>query len=771
MLRIGLSAPCKQDLRLPGLPSWMSGLLHARGVRTEEEARRFLNPAREQLLPPEALRDMDTAAALIQKARDAGQRAVIYGDYDVDGVSAAAILWEALGALKMERRVYIPDRHLEGYGLNLPAVEELARTCRLLITVDCGITSVEEVKRAKELGMTVIVTDHHRPGEILPPADAVISPLLGDYPFPFLCGAGVAWKLALKLAGDTAEDWMEIAALATVADMVSLTGENRVIAALGLKKLAGTHRPGLRAVMNRAGIQGPVSSDQVAFQIAPRMNACGRMESARTALDMLITRDPALAEELALKMEGLNQERKNQENKVLEEALKQAAGMDLVDSKAIVVMGEGWNSGVVGLAAGRVAEKYAYPTVALAKDGSKCVGSARSAGDIDIHKALARCADLFDRFGGHKQAAGLTMDADKVEEFSRRLSQAVAEQTGGTAVEPSMLCDGEMTLGEVTEDTVRWLSRLEPFGIGNPAPQFLCEQVKALVFRAVGAESRHLKCTFQQGNDLRDGIFFGGGDWAGKTAGSFRMVMSPTVNEFRGKISAECRLYALELMPESLPKEPDREETAYLSEQLSFGGEAIPVMDSLDSLMTGGQGTLLICRCLETALKLRERYPRTDFCLCRADDPRAYHTILLYGTAEAVHAPYRHVVLCDGAAGEEESYRNACPQAGVFTMPLSDGMKALLARIFVDQDALRACYVALRNRQPRDEWDFSQTMGLTRGQAVFALRVLQDIGLIGFSLLPFRTEIAPMRKRSPEESGLYRLARRAKEERYGLHSI
>ena len=771
MLRITLSGAKENAPCLPGLPSWMSGLLAARGIRTEEEARRFLNPALDQLLPPERLRDMDRAVSLILKAKEEKKSAVIYGDYDVDGVSASAILWEALGSLGLERQVYIPDRHREGYGLNCAAVEALARECKLLITVDCGITSVEEVKRAKELGMTVIVTDHHRHGDTLPPADAVISPLLGDYPFPYLCGAGVAWKLARALLGEKAEALLEIAAIATVADMVSLTGENRAITALGLEMLARTERPGLRALMSRAGIQGKVSSDQVAFQIAPRMNACGRMESAQTALKMLLTKNALEAEELALKMEGLNQERKRQENLVLEEALEQVKAMNLVDNKAIVTLGEGWNSGVVGLAAGRVAEKYAYPTVALAREGDMCVGSARSAGEIDIHRALSRCADLFERFGGHKQAAGLTLRYENVEAFRERLSQAVTEQTGGKPVIPSIPCDGELALGEVTEETVRWLARLEPFGIGNPAPRFLCGPVKALSLRAVGADQKHLKCTFQQGGDLRDGIFFGGGDWAGKTEGSFRMAMSPTLNEFRGKVSAECRLYALQAIPESLPPAPDREAEALFSDETADFRAPMISDAALEEKMSGGQGTLLVCRCRETALRMREKYPETDFCLDGANDPRAFHTVLLYGSTGNVTAPFRTVVLCDGDLGEGAAWKRSCPEAEVFALPQTDGMRALLSRSFADKNALRRCYASLRTLFPASLGSFAMQQGLEIGQALFALRVLQDIQLIEFTPRPFRVSILPMQKRDPEESIVYQYAKRAKEEGYGLHGV
>ena len=771
MLRIDLAPQQGETPRFSGLPSWMGRLLSGRGIRTEEEARRFLRPEMDQLLPPGALHDMEKAAALLRSGMAQGKKAAIYGDYDVDGVCACAILWEALGMLGLEREIYIPDRHGEGYGLNIPAVEKLAQTCRILITVDCGITGAAEVARAKELGMDVIVTDHHRHGDVLPPADAVVTPLLGDYPFPFLCGAGVAWKLALALLGDRAEPLMEAAALATVADMVPLTGENRVIVALGLKMAAATSRPGLRAVMNRAGIEGKITSDQVAFQIAPRMNACGRMESAQTALEMLLTRDPLRAEALALKMEGLNQERKDQENKVLRDAMEQVERMDLVETQAIVVAGDGWNSGVVGLAAGRIAEKYAYPTVALARDGDMCTGSARSAGDIDIHKALTRISDMFERFGGHRQAAGMTLRSDRVEELRERLSQAVKEQTDGKPVEPRILCDGELALGEVTEETVSWLERLEPFGIGNPPPRFLCRDVKPLSLRAVGADGKHLKCTFQQGGEIRDGIFFGGGEWAGRTEGTFRMVISPVVNEFRGRTSAECRLYALELQPEALAEDKDREAVSLFRERR--GGEAArPAgLDEVDEWMARGQGTLLVCRCRDTALDLRRRYPRADFCLEKADDPRAYPTILLYGSAEGASPFFRRVVLCDGDTGESGVWSRACPKGEVYALPLSPCMKRLLAGAGADQEMLRAGYVALRGRTPESLDAFSGGMGVSRPQAAFILRVLADLALIEADLDPFRVRMLPMQKRDPEESGLFRLARHAREEMYGLHGL
>ena len=771
MLRIRLSPEVGEEISLPGLPGWLSRLLSARGVRTQEDALRFLHPALDQLLPPKALAGLEKAADVLLEAKAAGKRTVIYGDYDVDGVYASAILYEALGILGMEREVYIPDRHGEGYGLNTSAVEKLAKDFGVLVTVDCGITAVEEVAAAREAGMRVIVTDHHRHGELLPSADAVTTPLLGDYPFPFLCGAGVAWKLALLLIGDRALPLMELAALATIADMVPLTGENRVIAALGLQMLSQTRRPGLRAVMNRAGLSGSVTSDQAAFQIAPRMNACGRMDTANTALRMLLTKDENEGEALALRMETLNQERRDQEAKALSEALDQVSQIDLVEKRAIVVSGEGWNSGVVGLVAGRIAEKYAYPTVVLSREGGLCVGSARSAGEIDIHRALSRCADLFERFGGHKQAAGLTIRADRLRAFDERLTKAVAEQTGGGAVIPEVLCDGAIRLSDVTEETVAWLSRLEPFGIGNPSPRFLVEDAEAMSLRAVGAQGRHLKCTFRQEKTIRDGIFFGGGDWAGQTAARFRMAISPTLNEFRGRVSAECRLSALEIEPESLTEDRERACVALMRE--ARGDAPAPeITDSgLEKELAGNQGALLVCRRLQTALSMRGRFPDTDFCLQKADDPRAFHTVLLYGCADAPAAPFRTVILCDGDTGEAAAWQRACPGAKVLARGKTEGLKELLSFGFADVDALRNAYAALRRAPARDLYVLADDLGLRPGQTAFALSALSQIGLLAVQFSPFRVTLLPMVKRSPEESGLYRLARCAKEEMYGVYGL
>ena len=770
MLSISVAPVSGEWKGFQGMPAWMGKLLYARGIRTEEQAQAFLHPDMDQILPPEMLPGMEVALGLLRHAREQNKRIAIYGDYDVDGVCASAILKEAFDQLGMDCLVYLPDRHQEGYGLNIPAVEKLARECQVLVTVDCGITSLEEVAAAKQAGMQVVVTDHHRPQAQLPPADAVVSPLLSDYAFPYLCGAGVAWKLAWGLLGDKAMPLMELAALATVADLVPLHGENRAIVSLGLDRLGQTRRPGLIAVMASAGISGRITSEQVAFQIAPRMNACGRLSSARIALDMLMTRDPSAAQQLAARMEQLNQQRKDEEAEVLEEALGQVEGMDLLSVRGLVVMGEGWNSGVVGLAAGKLAEKFTCPTVALSREGDVCVGSARSAGDVDIHLALSQCQDLFIRFGGHKQAAGLTLDAANVPAFARRFSEAVEAQTGDRALIPTLVCDGEMTLQEVTPENIRLLSLLEPFGMGNPSPRFLCSDVQALSLRPVGSQGKHLKCTFRQGDVLRDGIFFGGGEWAGKLGG-YQMVMTPVLNEFRGRVSAECHLHALSVLPGMLPKNALAEATAMLEE---ITGECRPAdltPEALPRLMHGNQGTLLVCRCMETALEMHRRFPDADFCLEQAENPKAYHAIMLYGGAARACANYRHVVLCDGSLGEEEAYRAACPKARLHAMPMTDSCRGLLGMMHLDVQGLRECYRQLRGQIPRDVQQLADACCIDDIQAAFAVKLFSLVGLADVSLRPFHITLRPMVKCHPEEHPLFRLSQQQKEGNHGVYGL
>ncbi|MBQ8136312.1 MAG: single-stranded-DNA-specific exonuclease RecJ, partial [Clostridia bacterium] len=447
----GDEAAAAEKLRLScpeSLPPWGYPLLCARGLDTPEKVNAFLHPTLEALQSPQALPDAGGAAEVFARIRQelgARARLVVYGDYDVDGVVASVIMKEALesffslpdGAV----RIYIPDRHEEGYGLNLNAVETLCREADAIVTVDCGITSVREAERVMRWQETdgerkyLVITEHHTLPETLPMADALVDPLLCErMALPAcdpLCGAGVALKIAELLCGRAfMESHLDLCALATVADMVPLTGDNRIIVAEGLRRLRAimpAQRPGLYALIRAAGLEeklATLDAADIGFRIAPRLNAAGRLESAMDSVRLLTERDQDAATSVAYALERINAERQDRVKEVRAEAEAQIEKMDLSSVFAIVTAGENWESGVVGLAAGKIAERFGYPTVCLSVQGERSVGSARSASGIDLYAALKTCEDLFERFGGHRQAAGLTLPTENIPAFASRLSAA-----------------------------------------------------------------------------------------------------------------------------------------------------------------------------------------------------------------------------------------------------------------------------------------------------------------------------------------------------------
>lgn len=409
--------------RIGTLPLRMSNLLRYRGVSTPEEAERFLHPRLTDLLDPLTMPGMEKAVSIIRQAVREQWGITIYGDYDVDGICATSIMLETLRDLGAQHvRPYIPSRHEEGYGLNADAIELLAKESRLLLTVDCGITNLDEVALAKKRGMTVIVTDHHQLAEKLPEADAVLNPLIEPYAFKRLCGAGVALKITQALLGmDGVEKRIDLAALATVADIVPLMEENRVIVREGMMRMGTSARPGLKKLMELAQVSQPVNTGHLGFRLAPRLNAGGRLETAEQCVKLLTTKDEAEATAIATHLNGLNQERQAMEKQIVEQAISAIpAQVNFRTDFAIVILGQEWNNGVIGLAAGRICEKYHFPTIVLSQHGDLAVGSCRSIPGVDIHQMLTACkalyqaeghGQLFERFGGHSQAAGLTIRA------------------------------------------------------------------------------------------------------------------------------------------------------------------------------------------------------------------------------------------------------------------------------------------------------------------------------------------------------------------------
>ncbi len=464
------------DLAREGYPGAFAALLARRGVTDGESARAFLEPSLDDLHDPLALGGMAQAVERLDAARERGERVAVVGDYDVDGVTGTALLLAVLRHCDFEAEAILPHRLREGYGFQ-PVHVERARElgCTVVVTVDCGTTSGAAARDARAAGLDVIVTDHHLPGSDLPDDVVQINPHQAEsaYPFPDLSGAGLAFKLAQAVAQSSGrrpdpEALLRVACLGTIADLVPLTGENRVIAALGLAALPSTPSPGIRALLAQAGVKPPLSASDVGYRLGPRINAAGRLDDAGKALDLLLTRDPAEAAELAATLEHWNRQRQSEEQRVVREARTLVTRRSSLPP-ILIAWDEGWHRGVVGIAAGRLARDFFRPTVLLAVEGTEAVGSGRSIPAIELHAFLGRWHREMLRFGGHAQAVGLSVTSDRLEALRRSWEESAAAWPAQTFVR-TLEFELDLAPGDLGRELLDQLSRLEPHGSGNPRP-------------------------------------------------------------------------------------------------------------------------------------------------------------------------------------------------------------------------------------------------------------------------------------------------------------
>jgi single-stranded-DNA-specific exonuclease len=486
-------------------------LLCQRGLSDPEMADRFLNPSLDHLHDPMRLADMGVAVDRIMGALARKEKIAIHGDYDVDGVTSTVILRRALELLGGDVSHFIPERLRDGYGLQPVAIERLqADGVALVISVDCGIRGAEAARRARELGVDLIITDHHEPDTELPPALAVINPKRTDctYPDKYLAGVGVALKLVQALCRRTGRDkllsgFIKVAAIGTLADVVPLVGENRVIAKLGLELLTkGPHKVGLRALLDVCGLTGKtIDSYHVGFLLAPRVNAAGRMSSPDIAARLLLADDEALADDvrqLALQLDSENVKRQEEEAEILAAAKKIVQTDPDVGARSIlVVAGEGWHRGVIGIVASRLMDAFHRPTIVLSVEGDIAHGSCRSFSRFDMLGALERCAHLLIRFGGHKQAAGLTLDANRIKELRLAVNDVADETLGPDDLMPRLRIDGSLAFREITGSVAAGIMSLAPFGAGNPRPVFAARGVE-IIDGPRKLKERHLKMSLKQ---------------------------------------------------------------------------------------------------------------------------------------------------------------------------------------------------------------------------------------------------------------------------------
>lgn len=568
-----LNPSAEQDteaLQAEGFGVLLSRVLSSRGIHTPEAARHLLD-GRDELSDPFLIKDMDKAVARIQRAVEEGEPIVIFGDYDVDGVSATAILFECLSNQGAQVRCKLPSRDGGGYGLNKDILKGLAdKGYTLVVTVDNGIAAVEEADYAKELGIDLVITDHHLPGETLPDAVAVVDPNRADdeSPFKFLCGAGVAFKLCAALEGcDPAElldMFGELAALGTIADVMPLTGENRTLVREGLAVLQETMRPGLQALLENAGYAGKlVTAETVSYGLAPRLNAAGRMDTAAVALKLLLCENEEQAAGIAARLGEINAERQQTEQQILAAAL-QAIQADpaRAHDRVLVVAGEGWHPGVIGIVASRLMERYGRPAIVISTENGEGRGSGRAPAGFNLHGALAACSSCLIRSGGHAAAAGLLVEEEKIGAFRAAINAwAVREYP---VPEPGTLkLDTAVRLSELDLASVRQLSRLAPFGSGNPVPLLLVQNAVVDGLWPLGSEGRHTRVRLRQGDSTCFVSVFGTSPQELPYQPGTAVDAAIEVSVFQGRsgpmVSAHCKA----MRPAGLGNEPARQAAAF----------------------------------------------------------------------------------------------------------------------------------------------------------------------------------------------------------------
>lgn len=544
---------------LPEYPELVLRLLSERGYDTLEKIQNFLNPDYSLLHDPFLFADMQKACDRVRIAIDNQEKIVIYSDYDADAITALSVAYLALKKLGANVSYYIPDRFAEGYGLNPEAIKKICEDgAKVIITVDCGINAVEESALAQSLGADVIITDHHELTGELPRALAIINPKnpKDNYPFAYLTGVGVAFKLVQalfsgnrQLAAEIPDGWekwlLDLVAIGTVADLQSLTDENRILVSYGLKVLAKTKWPGLRALMDLASLVNRIPDTYtLGFIIAPRINAAGRIKHASLAFRLLICEDANQAADLARELNDLNTHRQQLTEQILSEARSQ---IQLIENKKVLLAaGTDWPKGVVGLVAGKLVEEYGRPVLVMDKGDLLATGSARSVRNFDIVAALTHAKDLLTKYGGHTQAAGFTLVTENIPALHQRLLE-YAETLNEELLGPVLHIDAEVSGTDISFENYNWLSKFEPFGIGNHRPKFVSYGLDVLEIRLVGAESKHLKLRVRLGDKVLEAIGFNQGFWGGilKLGSKVDLVYELSCNEWNGSRNLELKIIDL----------------------------------------------------------------------------------------------------------------------------------------------------------------------------------------------------------------------------------
>ena len=540
-----------------GISNVLAGLLVNRGIDDPKEASEWLKPKLSQLVDPYQFHGMEAAVQLLLKHLDAGHRVTVYGDYDVDGMTASSIVARFLRSVGYAVHVFLPNRFRDGYGVNADRVGDLIdEGTRLFVTVDCGIRAVAQIAMAKERGADFIILDHHQLGSQLPNADAIVNPHQPDCSFPFdgLCAAGLAFHLAMAMRMELRRrgffldrpepdlrELLDIVAIGTVADVVPLRSINRVLVSQGLQRLRQSLHPGVRSLRALAG-GTRVDAGTIGYQIGPRLNACGRLSHPFKGYELLATNDPALAQGIADEIDAENQRRKDVEKACLDQALEQAVKEQGEKAPAYVLWSQDWHPGVAGIVAARIVQRFHRPCAVIAVNGDVGKGSIRSISGFDAVKGLDMAADTLIQYGGHPHAAGITVNRDSLPAFRDAFAAAAEELTPADKLTPVTRVDAELRLSDITPTLLDEIDVLGPFGRGNPAPMFMTRHVLVEQSRPVGKDQTHLKLTVSDGTQRFDAIAFGLADKRPAPGEHIDVVYRPEPNGWQGRITLQLRV-------------------------------------------------------------------------------------------------------------------------------------------------------------------------------------------------------------------------------------
>lgn len=527
-------------------------ILINRGISLNEDIERFLAPKLSFLRDPFEIPDMHKAVERTLSAVRNKEKVFVWGDYDADGVTGSSIVVLGLRKTGIEAGCYIPHRYDEGYGLNVEGLKKIASLgATLLITVDCGISNLKEIEFARTLGIDVIVTDHHNIPEVLPPAVACVNPkrMESDHPSKNLAGAGVAFKFVwalLRSAGfkesSEIKEFLDLVALGTIADVVPLTGENRILAVSGISLLNEKRRAGVKHLFSSAKLSGDITARNISFMLAPRLNAPGRLKHAELSLNLLLEDDPQKAKSIADEINLVNSQRQQIGALIGEDVFSRIT--DPENTKLIVLSGKNWHPGVIGIVASRISEKYNRPSILISDSGKVCRGSARSIEGFDVYKLLLSCKDIFSDFGGHKDAAGFEMLSGSIEELKSRLAREIEGSFTYDELVPKTRIDVEAEPEELSCGLAREIERLAPFGQGNPSPVFLSKNMKVDSCKKVGAKGSHIKLKLSRGGAVIDAIGFGLGALADEMPRNLAVdiAFNLSVNEWDGFVISQAQL-------------------------------------------------------------------------------------------------------------------------------------------------------------------------------------------------------------------------------------